>query len=208
MLATVGFLIQKWRGDLAHRTYARPENRRTPYQQRVYGSFSNPSRLPREEYNDGNYQGVANGGETDDDDGRPVIATTHTRLDEVGDWGRSERISHRNGYELHRRADFNNSPRGTPRVPHHSTPWLAKMDSYSGQGSESLEGFFDQVEEYTAFYSWDGQARALLNNTALSYVKHAPFAHHSWEELKALLLKRFQPRDLTATYKAQFCSRR
>ena len=30
----------------------------------------------------------------------------------------------------------------------------------------------------------------------------------SWEELKALLLKRFQLRDLTATYKAQFRARR
>ncbi len=86
------------------------------------------------------------------------------------------------------------------------------MDSYSGQGSESLEGFFDQVEEYTAFYGWDGQevcrqARAHLKNTALSYVKHALFAPHPWEELKVLLLKHFQPRDLTATYKAQFRAR-
>ncbi len=83
------------------------------------------------------------------------------------------------------------------------------MESYSGQGSESLEGFFDQVKEYTAFYGWDGQeachqARAHLKNMALSYVKHAQFVPHAWEELKVLLLKRFQPRDLTATYKAQF----
>ncbi len=87
------------------------------------------------------------------------------------------------------------------------------MDSYSGQGSESLEGFFDQVEEYTAFYGWDGQeacrqARAHLKNTALSYVKRAPFTPCTWEELKALLLKHFQPRELTATYKAQFRARR
>ncbi len=85
--------------------------------------------------------------------------------------------------------------------------------SYSGQGSESLEGFFDQVEEYTAFYGWDGQeachqARAHLKNMALSYVKCTPFAPRTCEELKALLLKRFQPRDLTATYKAQFRARR
>ncbi len=78
----------------------------------------------------------------------------------------------------------------------------------SGQGSESLEDFFDQVEEYTGFYGWDGQkaccqACAYLKNTALSYVKHALFAPRSWEELKALLLKRNQPRDLTATYKTQ-----
>ena len=43
---------------------------------------------------------------------------------------------------------------------------------------------------------------------ALAYGKWAPFQPSSWEELKALLLKRFQPRDLTATYKAQFRSRR
>ncbi len=87
------------------------------------------------------------------------------------------------------------------------------MDSYSGQGSESLEGFFDQVEEYTAFYGWDGrdacrQVHAHLKNTVLSYVKCAPFAPRTWEELKALLLKHFQPRDLAATYKAQFRARR
>ncbi len=86
------------------------------------------------------------------------------------------------------------------------------MDSYSGQGSESLKSFFDQVEEYTAFYGWDGQeaccqALAYLKNTALSNVKRAPFAPCSWEELKGLLLKRFQPRDLKVTYKAQFRSR-
>ncbi len=38
----------------------------------------------------------------------------------------------------------------------------------------------------------------------LAYIKRAPFQPRTWEELKALLLKRFQPRDLTATYKAQF----
>ncbi len=97
-------------------------------------------------------------------------------------------------------------------MPHHPIPRLAKMDSYSGQGSESLKGFFDQVEEYPAFYGWDEQeachqARVLLKNTALSYVKCAPLAPCIWEELKALLLKCFQPRDLTATYKAPFRAR-
>ncbi len=42
-----------------------------------------------------------------------------------------------------------------------------------GMGSESLEGFFDQVEEYTTFYGWDGQeaccqACVHLRNTGLS----------------------------------------
>ncbi len=154
-----------------HRPYVRYESRRTPYQQRVYGPFANPSRLPREEYNDGNFRGANNvriegepmpantpyGGETDDEEGCPVIAAARTRPEETGVQGRDERLPRRDGYEFHRRADYNDSPRIALRVPHHSSPRLAKMDSYSGQGSESLEGFFDQVEEYTAFYGWDGQ---------------------------------------------------
>ncbi len=39
---------------------------------------------------------------------------------------------------------------------------------------------------------------------ALAYVKRGTFQPRSWEELKALLLKRFQHRDLIAMYKAQF----
>ena len=42
----------------------------------------------------------------------------------------------------------------------------------------------------------------------MAYVKRAPFQPRTWEELKALLLKPFQPRHLTATYKAQFRARR
>ncbi len=49
---------------------------------------------------------------------------------------------------------------------------------------------------------------AHLCGTTLAYVKRAPFQPRSWEELKALLFKRFQARYLTATYKAQFRSRR
>ncbi len=48
----------------------------------------------------------------------------------------------------------------------------------------------------------------MAGNLALGYVKRAPFAPRTWEELKALLLKHFQPRDQTATYKAQFRARR
>ncbi len=36
-------------------------------------------------------------------------------------------------------------------------PQLAKMGRYRGQGIESLEGFFNQVEDYMAFYDWDEQ---------------------------------------------------
>ncbi len=42
----------------------------------------------------------------------------------------------------------------------------------------------------------------------LAYVRHAPFPSRTWEELKTLVMKCFQPRDLPATYKAQFRSRR
>ena len=183
--------------------------------------------MVRKEYNDCNYRGANNvhigdepvavntpyHGETDDEEGHPVIAAPRTRPEETGILGRDERLCRRDGYEFHRKADYNDPPRGAPRVTHHSSPRLAKIDSYSGEGSERLEGFFDQVQEYTTFYGWDGQeasrqVRALLKNTALSFVKRAPFAPCTWEELKALLLKRFQPRDLTATYMAQFRARR
>ena len=86
------------------------------------------------------------------------------------------------------------------------------MQDFQGEGSDRLDAFFDHVEELADFYCWDGrktcrQARAHLHGTALAYVKQTPFQPRSWEELKALLLKRFQPRDLTATYKAQFRAR-
>ncbi len=86
---------------------------------------------------------------------------------------------------------------------------LVKMQDFQGEGSDWLNSFFDHVEELADFYRWDSretcrQARAHLRGTALAYVKRAPFQPRTWEELKALLLKQFQPSDLTATYKAQF----
>ena len=74
------------------------------------------------------------GGETDDEEIHPALATPRTRPEGTGVRGRDERLSCRDGYEFHRRADYNDLPRGANRVPHHSTPRLAKMDSYSGQG--------------------------------------------------------------------------
>ncbi len=100
-------------------------------------------------------------------------------------------------------------------VPARANPiaHLAKMQDFQGEGSDRLDSFFDHVEELADFYCWDEretyrQARAHLHGTALAYVKRAPFQPQSWEELKALLQKLFQPCDLTATYKAQFRSRR
>ncbi len=90
---------------------------------------------------------------------------------------------------------------------------LAKMQDFQGEGRDRVDVFFDHVEELADFYHWDGretcrQARAHLRGTALAYVKRAPFQPRTWKELKALLLQRFQPRDLTATYKAQFRAQR
>ncbi len=100
-------------------------------------------------------------------------------------------------------------------VPARANPvdLLAKMQDFQGEGNDRLDSFFDHVEKLAHFYRWDEcetcrQARAHLRGTALAYVKRVPFQPRSWEELKALLLKRFQPHDLTAMYKAQFRSRR
>ncbi len=87
------------------------------------------------------------------------------------------------------------------------------MQDFQGKGSDHLDTFFDHVKDLADFYCWDGretcsQARVHLHGTALAYVERAPFQSRNWEELKALLLKHFQPRDLTATYKAQFWVRR
>ncbi len=82
------------------------------------------------------------------------------------------------------------------------------MQDFQGEGNDRLDSVFDHVEELADFYHWDErETRAHLRGTALAYVKRAPFQPWSWEELKALLLKWFQQRDLTATHKAQFRSR-
>ncbi len=87
------------------------------------------------------------------------------------------------------------------------------MQDFPGDGSVTLQVFSDQVDELSQFYHWDKQetfwqARAHLRGTTLAYVRHIPFPPCTWEELKALLMKCFQPRDLTDTYKAQFRSHR
>ncbi len=80
---------------------------------------------------------------------------------------------------------------------------LAQMQDFQGDGSVTLDMFSDQVDELSRFYNWDEQetcrqARAHLRGTALAYVRCAPFPLRTWEELNTLLMKRFQPRDLTA----------
>ncbi len=121
-----------------------------------------------------------------------------------------EKLSRRDQYELPRQANHEDMPyEGRYAVPLRARDaWvpqrpgpvahLAKMQDFQGEGSDRLDSFFDHVEELADFYRWDGretcrQARAHLRGTALAYVKRAPFQPRTWEELKALLLKRFQP---------------
>ena len=87
------------------------------------------------------------------------------------------------------------------------------MQDFQGDGSVTLDMFSDQVDELSQFYNWDEQetchqARAHLRGTTLAYVRRAPVEACTWEELKTLIMKWFQRRDLTATYKAQFRFRR
>ena len=43
---------------------------------------------------------------------------------------------------------------------------------------------------------------------ALAYIRRTPLPPRDWTKLKTLLTRRFQPRDLTAAYKAQFRTRK
>ncbi len=72
-----------------------------------------------------------------------------------------------------------------------------------------LGTFSDQVDKLYQFYLWDEQeacrqAQDYLRGTALAYVRCAPFQPQTWEELKALLIQRFQPWNPMVTNKDQF----
>ncbi len=87
------------------------------------------------------------------------------------------------------------------------------MQDFQGDGTVKLDTFSGQVDEVAKFYHWNEletccQACAHLRGTALAYVWCALFPPHTWEKLKALLMKHFQPVDLTAKYKMQFRSHR
>ena len=76
---------------------------------------------------------------------------------------------------------------------------LAKLDVFKGE----------KVEEFATFHEWDPmetcrQARTHLRGVALAYIRRTPLPPRDWTELKTLLSQLFQPRDLTAAYKAQF----
>ncbi len=94
-------------------------------------------------------------------------------------------------------------------------PWFEGKgnDTEKRKGNDQLDTFFDQVEEFVAFFYWDEcetccQARTHLRGTAWAYIKRVPFQPCSWDQLRERLLKCFQPLGLTGTYNAQFRSRR
>ncbi len=126
--------------------------------------------------------------------------------------GAPEWLSCRGWYEAHARP----TPAPLPRqeefgIPRPVMDWgpaqpypqvrLAQMQDFQGDGSVTLDMSSDQVDELLRFCHWDKQETHLMG-TALAYVRQAPFPPRTWEELKTLLMKRFQPRDLAATYKA------
>ena len=89
---------------------------------------------------------------------------------------------------------------------------LAKLDVFKGEIGERLDDFVCQAEQFAAFHAWDPvetcrQARTHLWVVALAYIRRTPLPSLDWTELKDLLTRRFQPRDLTAAYKAQFRTR-
>ncbi len=100
-----------------------------------------------------------------------------------------------------------------PRMPNPSgvpgQHCLAKLDTFKGENGERLDDFIYQVEKFAAFHAWDPvetcrQARTHLRGVALVYIRHVHLPPYDWQELKDLLTRRFQPRDLRAAYKGQF----
>ncbi len=78
---------------------------------------------------------------------------------------------------------------------------------FKGEIGEKLDDFIFQVEEFATFHEWDPmetcrQARTHLRGVALAYIRRTPLPPRDWTELKTLLTQCFQPRDLTAAYKA------
>ncbi len=97
-------------------------------------------------------------------------------------------------------------PRYTGRPAHPVQHRLAKLDVFKGE-------IIFQVEEFATFHEWDPvetcrQAQTHIRGVALAYIRRTPLPPLDWAELKTLLTRRFQPRDLTATYKAQFRTRK
>ncbi len=104
-------------------------------------------------------------------------------------------------------------PRYTARPKPLMQHRLAKLDVFKGEIREKLDDFIFQVEEFATFHAWDPdetcrQARTHLRGVALEYIRRTPLPPRDWDDLKTLLTHQFQPRDLTAAYKAQFQTRK
>ncbi len=120
----------------------------------------------------------------------------------------------------HREMPLYDDPCGIPAGPcytarpaHPMQHRLAKLDVFKGEIGEKLDDSIYQVEEFATFHEWDQmetcrQARTHLRGVALAYIRRTPLPPRDWDELKTLLTRRFQPRDLTAAYKAQFRTRK
>ncbi len=107
------------------------------------------------------------------------------------------------------RAVCGNRPPACPGPPDQHR--LYKLDVLKGENGEWLDDFIYQVEEFTAFHAWDPvetcrQARTHLFAVALAYIRRTPLPPQDCPELLDLLMQRFQPRDLAAAYKSQFCA--
>ncbi len=103
-------------------------------------------------------------------------------------------------------------PRHTVRSGSPIQHQLVKLDVFKGEIGERHDDFVYQVEGFAAFHAWAPvetcrQARTHLWGVALAYIRRTPLPPRDWMELKDLLTHRFQPRDLTAAYKAQFRTR-
>ncbi len=122
--------------------------------------------------------------------------------------------------QRHREMLLDDDPYGVPVGPHYTARpalpvqhRLAKLDVFKGEIGEKLDDFIHQVEEFATFHEWDPmetcrQARTHLRGVTLAYIRRTPLPPRDWTELKTLLTQRFQPRDLTAAYKAQFRTRK
>ncbi len=118
--------------------------------------------------------------------------------------------------QRHREMLFDDVPYGVPMGPRHTARpappvqhRLAKLDVFKGEIGEKLDDFIYQMKEFATFHEWDPmetcrQAKTHLRGVALAYIRRSPLPPRDWTELKTLLTRRFQPRDLTAAYKAQF----
>ncbi len=119
-----------------------------------------------------------------------------------------------------REMQFDDDPYGVPVGPRHTSRpaplvqhRLAKLDVFKGEIGEKLDDFIFQVEEFATFHEWDPmetyrQPRTHLRGVALAYIRRTPLHPRDWTELKTLLTRRFQPRDLKAACKAQFRTRK